>query len=228
MLRGDFETVGLPDIIQIIVQNKSTGLLTVVKEDDEKSIYFRKGKIVSTLSNQSEHLFGNVLIDKKIITEDILNKALQYQHETGLKLGEILKLMKSIDEEKLQQILILQIEEVFISLFQWIKAEFSFVELEIEDIGNEIEVDAQKLILETARRIDEWTEIKKSFSDFDQKVRILQKSKIKVLPQEIEILKNTQKHKKLSDLCKYSHLTEIDTLKILLNLKKRGVLEFEK
>lgn len=231
MLYGDFQTAGLPDIIQVIVQNRKTGLLTVVKKNDEKSLYFSEGSIAAASSRHEEHLIGKILLSKQYITEEQLDKALNFKQETGLKLGEVLKHMKIIDEEILQKVLKIQMEEIFLSLFQWVEAEFSFVDIVLhQDDIVKTRLDVTGLMLDTAVKTDEWNRIKKVIPDLSGKLRILPVKKgspVKIRKKELQVLKKTEKNCTIKDICEQLKMPEIETLKIIHSLILRNIAEYK-
>jgi hypothetical protein len=97
------------------------------------------------------------------ITEGDLERARDMQTRGGdhRRLGEILVELGAITPRELQRQVRFQIEEVVFEVMSWREGYFSFVEGPLTDIPAEsaVRIPTEALLMEGARRIDEWTRI---------------------------------------------------------------------
>ena len=89
-LKGDLETVNLPDILQLLESARKTGALSIRRHLEEKRLYFKQGMLVFASSTDDREKLGAVLLSRKAITEDVLEDARRVQTETGGRIGFII------------------------------------------------------------------------------------------------------------------------------------------
>lgn len=136
-LVGKLEDLGLGEILQIVALSGKSGVLHVKSRGREGKIFFHKGKVVNAFSDSYKINLGEYLIRKGIVSQDVINKALELQKNHGYKekLGTILINYFKIPKEKVEESVIELIEKSVFSLFYWREGEFQF-EL-IDGIENE-------------------------------------------------------------------------------------------
>jgi len=161
---GNLKTVAFSDILQLLSQGKKTGALLVTKGPLKKEVYFGNGNIVyATSANDEEDLLGNLLLKRGKISKPDLDRAISLHKSTGKKLGVTLIELNLFSREEVVAALKLQIEEIVYNLFGWSEGDFVFQEGKTPS-ANQILTDlpTSGVILEGARRIDEWVEIQKA------------------------------------------------------------------
>jgi hypothetical protein len=164
-LRGNLNTMPLPDVMQWLAQGRKTGILHVRSADGiGKKVYFKQGDVLSTASSSPREYLGQFLISRGYISEEQLNRAIETQLETGIKLGRILVRVGIMEEEPLKKMLQLKAEESLFDLFLWDEGEFVFEEKEeIEGDLVPVSLDVMSLVMEGIRRKDEWARIREVF-----------------------------------------------------------------
>jgi len=167
-LTGDLGTIQLAGIFQTLANNQSRGTLIVHDKESRKRIYFEDGRIILLSSGKRKGLrIGKILLGRGKITQNELDAALKLQESGKEPLGEILVGMGVITEADIQDALKFQIEEEIYNLLTWTNAQFEFssdvslVESKAERASEMISLslDMQALLMEAARRADEWQEI---------------------------------------------------------------------
>src|SRR5438128_5770249 len=112
---------------------------------------------------------GDILVKHAKITEEQLAAAIHRQSTArDKKLGEILVGMKVITQADLERYMRVQIEESVYYLFTWTQGTFNFeadVRPERQDFL--VSINPESLLLEGARRVDEWSLIEKKIPSFD-------------------------------------------------------------
>src|SRR4051812_6125518 len=168
-IRGSLKEASLPDVLQLLSMGKKTGCLSVGHRGSFGYIYFDKGKIVyASIVNRRDRL-GDMLVKKAIITQQQLDAAVDAQiRRRDKKIGELLVEQRSLTPDQLRQFLRVQIEEAVYFLFTWTEGTFNF-EPDVLPAEQDtlVSVGPESLLLEGARRVDEWSLIEKKIPTFD-------------------------------------------------------------
>jgi tetratricopeptide (TPR) repeat protein len=168
-IKGSLKEASLPDVIQLLFLGRRTGCLALADRHNFGTIYFEEGQIVyAAIVNRRDRL-GDLLVRSGRISVAQLQEAVDRQGgERQQKLGEILVERGAISREELQQYIRVQIEEAVYYLFTWNSGTFNFeagVRPEREDFL--VRINPEYLLLEGARRVDEWSLIEKKIPSFD-------------------------------------------------------------
>lgn len=169
-IKGSLKEASLPDVLQLLAMGDKSGCLSVTDQSSFGYIYFDEGRIIyASLLNRRDRL-GDILVREGAVTRDQLEEAIKEQSKTrdGRRLGEILKDQASIDDGTLRRYVKHQIEEAVYHLFTWNHGTFYFEagqQPEKEPI--QVSIDPESLLLEGARRIDEWSQIEKKIPSFE-------------------------------------------------------------
>jgi tetratricopeptide (TPR) repeat protein len=168
-IKGSLKEASLPDVIQLLFLGRRTGCLALADRHNFGTIYFDEGNIIyAAIVNRRDRL-GDILVRGGKITAEQLQQAVERQGgEREHKLGEILVGQGAISRDELQHYIRVQIEEAVYYLFTWNSGTFNFeagVRPEREDFL--VRINPEYLLLEGARRVDEWSLIEKKVPSFD-------------------------------------------------------------
>jgi tetratricopeptide (TPR) repeat protein len=168
-IKGSLKEASLPDVIQLLFLGRRTGCLALADQHNFGTIYLDEGQIVyASIVNRRDRL-GDILLRKGRISADQLKKAIETQNDDRQhKLGEILVGLGILRRAELEEYMRLQIEEAVYYLFTWTSGTFNFeagVRPEREDFL--VRISPEALLLEGARRVDEWSLIEKKIPSFD-------------------------------------------------------------
>jgi tetratricopeptide (TPR) repeat protein len=168
-IKGSLKEASLPDVIQLLFLGRRTGCLSVADRQRHGSIFFDEGWITyAAIVNRRDRL-GDMLLATGTVTRAQLDQALALQNTApGRRIGDLLVSLGILAPEGLRRFVRLQIEEAVYSLFAWNTGTFSFeagVHPESEDLLERI--NPESLLLEGARRVDEWSLIEKKIPSFD-------------------------------------------------------------
>ncbi|MGH7560142.1 MAG: DUF4388 domain-containing protein [Gemmatimonadales bacterium] len=168
-IRGSLQEAGLPDVIQLLFLGRRTGCLALADRQRHASIYFDEGWIVyAAIVNRRDRL-GDILLGSGVVTRAQLDQALAMQAASpGRKVGEILVSVGALAREELGRFVRMQVEEAVYSVFNWNSGSFHF-EAGARPEGDEAldRINPESLLLEGARRVDEWSLIEKKIPSFD-------------------------------------------------------------
>ena len=168
-IKGSLKEASLPDVIQLLFLGRRTGCLALADRHNFGTIYFEEGHIVyAAIVNRRDRL-GDILVKSGRISPETLRQAINRQEgDREHKLGEILVELGALKREELESYMRLQIEEAVYYLFTWTSGTFNFeagVRPEQEDFL--VRINPEFLLLEGARRVDEWSLIEKKIPSFD-------------------------------------------------------------
>ena len=164
-IEGPLRELGIHDVFQLLDLSRKTGALRVTSglRDNEGTVYFDAGQVVYAAVRSNPHPLGAMLVRSGRITEAELARARARQAEErdGRRLGQLLVDDGFISARELDRQLRLQIEAVVFELLSWREGFFSFVEQNVSEMPAEatVRISAESLLMEAARRIDEWSAI---------------------------------------------------------------------
>jgi tetratricopeptide (TPR) repeat protein len=162
-IKGSLKDSGIADVCQLLSIGRKTGCLSVTDRSRFGRIFFDRGRITfATIVNRRDRL-GDLLIRAGAISHAQLMDGVEHQaRQPDRRLGEILLDRGHIDRATLIACIQHQIEEAIYHLFTWRRGSFSFEADRSPDAREVlISVNPETLLLEGARRIDEWTVIEK-------------------------------------------------------------------
>ena len=167
-IRGSLREASLPDVLQLLSLGQKTGCLTIEHRESNGAIYFERGRITyASIANRPDRLGARLLKDGHI-TPAQLESALAARGHSTKRLGELLVDHGAITLDQLRQSLRVQIEEAIYLLFTWADGTFNF-EADVLPTGQDVllSIRAEAVLLEGARRLDEWEVIEKKIPSVD-------------------------------------------------------------
>lgn len=233
-ISGNLKTMHLGDLLQWCGINLKTGTLRLRRGPIEKKLFFNKGGLFSSTSNSPRETLGQFLIRSGMLSEEQLFKALFQQDRTREPLGQILIGQDLLGEEELQDLLRLKTEETIYDCFLWPEGDFSFEDDVLpEKIPVSLRLDLTGVILEGARRTDEWARIKEAFPSRLSTFALTDQAPDDDAPGELEeedrrILELVERKKNLAEIALEMHAVEFYVASRLLELLQKGKVRVER
>jgi tetratricopeptide (TPR) repeat protein len=168
-IKGSLREASLPDVLQLLAMGGKTGCLAVTDRSQFGYIYFDAGRICyADIVNRRDRL-GALLVKKRLITSEQLEAAIAEQAaRPDRRLGELLIERGVLARADLEHYIRLQIEEAVYFLFTWTQGSFFFEPDQRPDEGAMlVSINPENLLLEGARRVDEWSLIEKKIPSLD-------------------------------------------------------------
>ena len=163
---GNLSSMTPGDLLQWLSLGQKTGTLVLSRGGVQKKVFFRKGRIISSASNDPREYLGQFLISHGFLTEPELKKAMEVQQQSGILIGKILVMIEVITEPDLLRLMRLKAEEEIYDIFLWKEGEFHFLDDELpEQQLIPLQVDVTGIIMEGTRRVDEWLRIREVIPD---------------------------------------------------------------
>ena len=215
-------------MLQLLALGKKTGCLSVTDRTNLGNIYFDKGWICyASIVNRRDRL-GDMLVKSGKITHEQLEQAIEQQtKERQNKLGRLLLESGAITEADLERCVQIQVEEAVYYLFTWTQGSFRF-DADVKPEGEDtiLSINPESLLLEGARRVDEWSLIEKKVHSFDcifalEEAR-LSAADVQLTPEQELIVKFLNGERDVTELMEESGLGEFDTGKALYGLITAG------
>ncbi|MHC4202199.1 MAG: DUF4388 domain-containing protein, partial [Planctomycetota bacterium] len=174
--KGSLESFNLADIFQNLSMNQQTGTLRVTGRDRMKCIYFQGGQVRFLSRGMGRNvLLGEMLVGRGLATREQVDSGLAEQKNSGRLLGEIVVELGVCSRDDIDNLVRFQIEEEIYDLFGWESADFEFIDgappgdmFDPEQQATELALDTNHLIMEAARRIDEWERIRKAIPSMSE------------------------------------------------------------
>ena len=234
-IEGPLRELGIHDVFQLLDLSRKTGSLRVTSHlrDNEGIVYFSNGKVAFASIRSNPHPLGEILMRAGKITDADLDRAraLQATRGDGVRLGHVLVEIGAITGRELDRHVRAQIEAVVFELMSWQEGFFSFEEGAVEDVPGEAtaSVSTESLLMEGARRIDEWSRIADKVPHLGV-VPVLaptgdQSALIDLLPNEWEVLTMIDGQRDLRRIAAELSVTEFDVARIVYGLVTTGVVE---
>ncbi|HEX7049022.1 MAG TPA: DUF4388 domain-containing protein [Longimicrobiales bacterium] len=235
-IEGPLRELSIQDVLQLMELARKTGVLTVRGErrGDEAVVHFDRGMIVFAMRRRSSRRLGQQLLRAGKLTERELQRALELQQESpGRRLGEILIEMGSVAPDELERHLRFQVEEVIYDLMSWDEGDFRFEDQPAVDHGSvEIRIRVESLLMEGARRIDEWARLESRIPSVES-VPILAPTEdagaapLDLHPEEWEVLGEIDGERDLRQIAAALGRSSFDVAKIVFGLVSTGVVQVQ-
>ena len=230
-LEGSLQDVGLADICQLLAMGRKTGCLTMTDRSNFGYIYFENGRVTySSVLNRPDRL-GELLVRNGVITRGQLSEAMEAQaHHRGMRLGELLVKQGALTQAELQRFISMQIEEAVYHLFTWSQGSFHFDPDQRPDEGHFlVNIPAESLLLEGARRVDEWSLVEKKIPSFDLVFQVMrdpgEAKEVDLTPQQKKILPLIDGERTVEDIVTESGMVEFDVGKAIYALIQAGFVD---
>lgn len=234
-IEGPLRELGIHDVFQLLDLSRKTGVLTVTSafRDNQGTVYFERGAVLNATVRSNPFLLGTMLVRAgKISTTDLANaRVTQEQEGQTRKLGAILVSMGALSQRELERHIRFQIEEVVFELLSWQEGFFSFEEVEATQVPSEgIRISTESLLMEGARRIDEWSRIEPKVPSAAV-IPVLagvsgeHPTLLDLLPNEWEVLSEIDGTRSLREIASGLARSDFEVAKIVYGLLATEVIE---
>jgi tetratricopeptide (TPR) repeat protein len=233
-IEGALAELSLQDVLQLLELAHKTGVLTIRSDqlNDEAIVHFTRGAIVFAVRRRSTRRLGQLLIRAGKLTQREVDRALELQRlDPSRRLAEILLEMGSITEEELEQQLRFQMEETIYEVMPWSDGYFKFEERrELADQRLLARVRVESLLMEGARRIDEWARLEAKVSGPDAVPCLAPTADTESTPLDLrshewEVLGHIDGERDIRQIAADLGRSAFDVAKTVYGLVSMGVLE---
>lgn len=165
---GRIRDTRLPALLQLLRSEGKTGVLTLKRNDLNKSIYIKDGDIIFATSLYSDDRLGEMLLKAGKINFKQYEISVDLLKKTGKRQGTILVEQGFITPKDLFEGVVSQVREIVLSPFTWIEGEYQFVEgpLPSEEVIT-LNISTGDIILDGIKRIQDWNRLIRDLPPLD-------------------------------------------------------------
>ena len=232
-IEGPLRELGIHDVFQLLDLSRKTGALRVTSDlrGDEGNVLFDGGKVIHASIRSNPTSIERILRQAGKISDADLAEAAALPGQPGQGLGDRLVLARVITQRELERQLRMAVENVIFELMSWREGFFSFEECSVSDVPVDarIRISTESLLMEGARRIDEWSRIADKVPSLGV-VPVLapveddRASVLDLLPHEWEVLMMIDGERDLRGIAGSLGSSEFDIARIAYGLVSTGVV----
>jgi hypothetical protein len=237
-IEGPLRELGIHDVFQLLDLSRKTGTLHVrsTLRDNEGTMFFGTGRVIYAAIKSNPHPLGDLLLRQGKVSEADLERALTMQGEKhgSLRMGEILVEIGAISRRELERQMRFQVEEVVFELLSWNEGFFSFEEGDVDDLLPEatVSISTESLLMEGARRIDEWSRIATRIPDLRLVPRLSgipqeHPPQLDLLPNEWEVLAMVDGTRTVREMAQLLAMSDFEVARVLYGLVCTAVVEVD-
>jgi hypothetical protein len=200
-IEGPLNELGLQEVFQLLDLSRKTGML----------------RVTSRVRDDEGHVYFD---GGRVVHADIRSKPTPEIDASALSEREFERRLKG------------QIEVAVFDLMSWREGFFSFEERALNDLATarRVQIATESLLMESARRIDEWSRI----ADKIPHLRVVpvlaevaedHETQLDLLPHEWEVLSLIDGHRDLRAIADLHRRDDFETAKVVYGLVTTGVVE---
>jgi len=233
-IEGPLRELALSDVFQLLDLSRKTGVLTITHESRHRPavVRFDRGAVTGAELGEVHERIGHLLLRAGKVTERHVEQARRAQEAApGRPLGEILVEQGSVSADDVRRQLRFQIEEAIYALIQWKDGYFRFEESAAGQNGGgvSVRVPTESLLMEAARRVDEWSTLEPKIPHMGVIPALVQDSAesptLDLHPSEWEVLAEIDGVRSLKEIATALARSEFTVAKIVYGLVTTGVVE---
>jgi hypothetical protein len=225
-IQGTLQTMSLTDLLQFLAASRKSGTLKFDRSKITKQVYFKKGLIVGSKSNDPREYLGQVLLHYGKVDDAQLKAAREVQRSSGAKLGEVLVQQGFLTEDEVLAILKTRTLDAIYDLFMWNEGDFEFYDDdELPDDLLLLELEPTNVIMEGIYRIDEFARYK-TLVPSDRSIIELAAgwtSSLKLGKEFRQVLYFVEKRMTVAEICYQMHASAFHVYGQLYTLISEGV-----
>ncbi len=233
-IEGPLRELALTDVFQLLDLSRKTGVLSIAPEGGRHRpalVRFDRGAVTGAELGQAHERLGHLLLRAGKVTESQIAAArLVQQQGNGRALGSILVEQGLVTEDDVRRQLRFQIQEIVFELIQWKDGYFRFEEGPPATGGGvTVRVSTESLLMEAARRVDEWSTLETKIPHMGVIPVFVADSPdgatLDLHPSEWEVLAEIDGTRPLKAIATTLGRSDFDVAKIVYGLVATGVVD---
>jgi hypothetical protein len=229
VLQGDVAAFRLPDVLTFLSTVRKSGTLTLRSGDRYAALHFADGALVHAGTNQEQFRLGSVLLRRKKISREERDRIDALMQRDGGRFGELAVQERVLTEAQLRDFLKVQVSEIVYDTFVWDRGTFAFEQsTTLAAHAVTIAVDLPNLIMEGARRIEEWEQCLQLLPDNKMVFRVVatpRDEKITLTADEWKILFLINGIRTIEELCHDADDDPFSVYRVLYGLYANKLIE---
>lgn len=234
-IEGPLQDIGIHDVFQLLDLARKSGRLSVRSDvrGNEGRVYFQSGAVVHATMRDNPHKLTALLRKAGKVSQAELDAAGTAQDAGDTRrIGEILVAHGAVTARDVERYMRQGIESVVFDLFSWKEGTFSFSDGIDENVTIDaaVRVSTESLLMEGARRIDEWSRMADRIPDAGVVPRLADlrdgsASLIDLRPAEWEVITLIDGYHSLKDIAVELALSEFEVAKTVYGMLSTCLIE---
>lgn len=225
--------IEITDILQSLTNKRSTGTLELNREGEPTTyLFFRNGMVQHVKAPRSQVILGKALYQLNLIDEADYELTLSDYAQTGRRYGEVLTELGLVSEEGIHKALAFQAREDLLNTLTWTKVQTRFHGGETplpkvfseEDLEFELQMGGMSVLMEAARREDEWSVVREHIQHEDDVLKLAEPGAIKPGDLEVRITLLIDGYRSAYEIADAAPLNTLEALHQLAELVGQGKL----
>ena len=233
-IEGPLKELGIHDVFQLLDLGRKSGVLRVTSDLRQNSgeVVFDSGAVIGARIQSNPHPLGEVLLRSGKISEaDLAHARMLQRSGDPRRLGDLLVDSGAIGRRELERQARVQIEEVVFALMGWSEGYFSFEDGAAPPWADAAaRIPTEALLMEAARRIDEWSRIEAKVPHLGVVPRLDgggNEGQLQLIPLEWEVLAAIDGARDLRDIADGLGRPEFEVARAAYGLAVTGVIVLE-
>ena len=230
-IEGDLKSLNLSSILQLIAQEGLTGVLKIKKRNELADIGIYESQITGAFYERGDKAdrLEDYLVRSGLIKKNLYDMITEIHQETKRPIMNIIIEDKYLTVDEIERIIRFKIQEVLDELFTWQEGEFKFEQGAVIYPKSmlKIRLNIESLVLEAARRFDEWPKIAKAVTSGDLVYKKVERPelKLRLSDDEDRVINLLDGNRCVDDLVEMSGLGKFHTYACLYHLLTSGQID---
>jgi hypothetical protein len=229
METGTLDAEPPADLLRRLAREGATGCLRIDHGDAQATVWFRGGSVYTASAPGARARLGDRLVGAGHITEEQLGATLQRQQDLPerRRIGELLIDGGLIDRETMAAYVREQIADSVTVALGWTTGSFDFAAGEEMSEDVPLDVSVENLLMEGARRLDEWEVVQRRIGSLDAVVDFVPgggTAELSLTPDEWSMLTRIDGGSSIREIAEESGYGEFDAARIIYGLLTAGVV----
>ena len=232
-IEGRLGDLGIHGVFQLLDVSRKTGRLHVASSDrgNAGTVLFEGGQVVGARIQSNPHRLGDLLVRSgRLDPVDLMRAEAAQAQGDPRRLGEILVALGLVTPTEIARQMRLQAEAVVFELLSWPDGWFRFEEALGDDRPEAaLPLAVESLLMEGARRIDEWSRIADAVPSSAMVPALAgsageSTARLELLPSEWHVLALVDGETDLRGIAAAAGMSDFDAARIVYGLLRTGVV----
>jgi hypothetical protein len=222
----------IPELLRELYVHRHSGLLQFQREEERRTVIFRKGCIVDAATNAPGGRLGDVMVYDGLLSADELERVQTAVARTQQPIGVILEKLGLIERDRLEDVLALYIREALLAVFCWDDGRVRFEERVAESSGGEVmpSLSTGEIILDAVRLMSSSSAIRQMLGDLERIPMasadpLLRFQRIPLTPTDSHVLSRVDGARTARQIIEQASIPATEVERSLLGLFCTGVIE---
>jgi tetratricopeptide (TPR) repeat protein len=232
-MNGEIAEGVLPQLLRSLYVERRSGMLRLVRGEEEQSLRFHGGHIVNAQTSIKTERLGEMLVRRGLLSAPDLVRSTEIVMREKRRLGAVLAELGLLDRNGLEDAIAFHVHEMLARLFAWPDGRFSF-EDEPEETSREevtLKLSTGELILEAVRAVKDPDVVRYALGDIDGVLALssdplLRFQKLTLSPADGFVLSRIDGVASAREILQMIPLPAEETQKSLFGLLSTGVIAY--